>query len=180
MTVKVRNTDMNSERQKALENAMHQITREFGAGAIMRLGDMKGKLDTEVIPTGSLALDIAVGVGGYPRGRVIEIYGPESSGKTTLALHAIAEAQKNNGVAAFIDAEHALDPVYAHHLGVDTERLLISQPDSGEQAYQPHTQSDAQHQRAVRSKIPAHGHQESHEAVKSLRSRKGRQNHITC
>ena len=134
MTVKVRNTDMNSERQKALENAMHQITREFGAGAIMRLGDMKGKLDTEVIPTGSLALDIAVGVGGYPRGRVIEIYGPESSGKTTLALHAIAEAQKNNGVAAFIDAEHALDPVYAHHLGVDTERLLISQPDSGEQA----------------------------------------------
>ena len=134
MTVKVQNTDMNSERQKALENAMHQITREFGAGAIMRLGDMKGKLDTEVIPTGSLALDIAVGVGGYPRGRVIEIYGPESSGKTTLALHAIAEAQKNNGVAAFIDAEHALDPVYAHHLGVDTERLLISQPDSGEQA----------------------------------------------
>ena len=134
MTVKVRNTDMNSERQKALENAMHQITRDFGAGAIMRLGDMKGKLDTEVIPTGSLALDIAVGVGGYPRGRVIEIYGPESSGKTTLALHAIAEAQKNNGVAAFIDAEHALDPVYAHHLGVDTERLLISQPDSGEQA----------------------------------------------
>lgn len=134
MTVKVQNTDMNSKRQKALENAMHQITREFGAGAIMRLGDMKGKLDTEVIPTGSLALDIAVGVGGYPRGRVIEIYGPESSGKTTLALHAIAEAQKNNGVAAFIDAEHALDPVYAHHLGVDTERLLISQPDSGEQA----------------------------------------------
>ena len=134
MTVKVQNTDMNSERQKALENAMHQITREFGAGAIMRLGDMKGKLDTEVIPTGSLALDIAVGDGGYPRGRVIEIYGPESSGKTTLALHAIAEAQKNNGVAAFIDAEHALDPVYAHHLGVDTERLLISQPDSGEQA----------------------------------------------
>ena len=94
MTVKVQNTDMNSERQKALENAMHQITREFGAGAIMRLGDMKGKLDTEIIPTGSLALDIAVGVGGYPRGRVIEIYGPESSGKTTLALHAIAEAQK--------------------------------------------------------------------------------------
>ena len=134
MTVKVQNTDMNSERQKALENAMHQITREIGSGAIMRLGDMKGKLDTEVIPTGSLALDIAVGVGGYPRGRVIEIYGPESSGKTTLALHAIAEAQKNNGVAAFIDAEHALDPVYAHHLGVDTERLLISQPDSGEQA----------------------------------------------
>ena len=134
MTVKVQNTDMNSERQKALENAMHQITREFGAGAIMRLGDMKGKLDTEVIPTGSLALDIAVGVGGYPRGRVIEIYGPESSGKTTLALHAIAEAQKNNGVAAFIDAEHAMDPIYARNLGVDINNLLISQPDNGEQA----------------------------------------------
>ena len=134
MTVKVQNTDMNSERQKALENAMHQITREFGAGAIMRLGDMKGKLDTEVIPTGSLALDIAVGVGGYPRGRVIEIYGPESSGKTTLALHAIAEAQKNNGVAAFIDAEHALDPVYAKNIGVDIDNLYISQPDNGEQA----------------------------------------------
>ena len=102
MTVKVQNTDMNSERQKALENAMHQITREFGAGAIMRLGDMKGKLDTEVIPTGSLALDIAVGVGGYPRGRVIEIYGPESSGKTTLALHAIAEAQKAGHELFFI------------------------------------------------------------------------------
>ena len=134
MTVKVRNTDMNSERQKALENAMHQITREFGAGAIMRLGDMKGKLDTEVIPTGSLALDIAVGVGGYPRGRVIEIYGPESSGKTTLAIHAIAEAQKAGGIAAFIDAEHAFDRFYAAKLGVDVDNLLISQPDNGEQA----------------------------------------------
>ena len=134
MTVKVQNTDMNSERQKALENAMHQITREFGAGAIMRLGDMKGKLDTEVIPTGSLALDIAVGVGGYPRGRVIEIYGPESSGKTTLALHAIAEAQKAGGIAAFIDAEHAFDRFYAAKLGVDVDNLLISQPDNGEQA----------------------------------------------
>ena len=134
MAVRTQNVDVNTERQRALENAMHQITREFGAGAIMRLGDMNGKLDMEVIPTGSLALDIAVGVGGYPRGRVIEIYGPESSGKTTLALHAIAEAQKNNGVAAFIDAEHALDPIYAHHLGVNTEDLLISQPDSGEQA----------------------------------------------
>ena len=125
---------MDAAKEKALENAMHQITREFGAGAIMRLGDMKGKLDIEVIPTGSLALDIAVGVGGYPRGRVVEIYGPESSGKTTLALHAIAEAQKSGGVAAFIDAEHAMDPIYAHHLGVDTKGLLISQPDSGEQA----------------------------------------------
>ena len=127
-------TDSNAEKRKALDNAIHQITREFGAGSIMRLGDMGNKLDIDVIPTGSLALDIAVGVGGYPRGRVIEIYGPESSGKTTLALHAIAEAQKLGGFAAFIDAEHALDPMYAHRLGVDTKDLLISQPDSGEQA----------------------------------------------
>ncbi len=134
MATRTQNVDMNAEKERALENALHQITREFGAGAIMRLGDMKGKLDIEVIPTGCLALDIAVGVGGYPRGRVVEIYGPESSGKTTLALHAIAEAQKSGGVAAFIDAEHAMDPIYAHHLGVDTKSLLISQPDSGEQA----------------------------------------------
>lgn len=131
MTSKV---NLNDEKNKALESALYQITKEFGAGAIMRLGDMAGKLDIEVISTGSLALDIAVGVGGYPRGRVTEIYGPESSGKTTLALHAIAEAQKNGGVAAFIDAEHALDPIYAHRLGVDTKSLLISQPDCGEQA----------------------------------------------
>ncbi len=123
-----------AEKKKALDNAMHQIEKEFGSGAIMRLGDMGARMNLEVIPTGSLALDIAVGVGGYPRGRVIEIYGPESSGKTTLALHAIAEAQKMGGVAAFIDAEHALDPIYAHHLGVDTHDLLISQPDCGEQA----------------------------------------------
>ena len=129
-----KDTNMQQDRKKALENAMKQITKEFGAGSIMRLGEMGDKLDIEVIPTGSLALDIAVGVGGYPRGRVIEIYGPESSGKTTLALHAIAEAQKMGGVTAFIDAEHALDPVYAHHLGVDTKELLISQPDSGEDA----------------------------------------------
>ncbi len=125
---------MNEERKKALENAMHQIEKEFGTGAIMRLGDMGTKMNLEVVSTGSLALDVAVGVGGYPRGRVIEIYGPESSGKTTLALHAIAEVQKRGGVAAFIDAEHALDPIYAHHLGVDTHELLISQPDCGEQA----------------------------------------------
>lgn len=124
---------LNADKKKALETAMKQITKEFGTGSIMRLGDSK-KLDIEVIPTGSLALDIAVGVGGYPRGRVIEIYGPESSGKTTLALHAIAEAQKQGGVAAFVDAEHAMDPIYAHHLGVNTKDLLISQPDSGEQA----------------------------------------------
>ncbi len=121
-------------RKKALDNALHGIEKEFGTGSIMKLGDMGAKLNIEVIPTGSLALDVAVGVGGYPRGRVIEIFGPESSGKTTLALHAIAEAQRNGGVAAFIDAEHALDPIYAHHLGVDTHNLLISQPDYGEQA----------------------------------------------
>ena len=121
-------------KKKALESALHHIEKEVGTGAIMRLGDLGTRMNIEVIPTGSLALDIAVGVGGYPRGRVIEIYGPESSGKTTLALHAIAEAQKEGGVAAFIDAEHALDPIYAHNLGVDTKNLLISQPDSGEQA----------------------------------------------
>ena len=128
--------EMNAQqdRQKALENAMKQITKEFGAGSIMRLGEMGDKLDIEVIPTGSLALDIAVGVGGYPRGRVIEIYGPESSGKTTLALHAIAEAQKMGGVTAFIDAEHAFDRFYAAKLGVDIDNLWISQPDNGEQA----------------------------------------------
>ncbi len=125
---------LNSDKHEALENAMHQIEKNYGTGAIMRLGDMGNKMDIEVIHTGSLALDIAVGIGGYPRGRVIEIYGPESSGKTTLALHAIAEAQKTGGVAAFIDAEHALDPIYAKHLGVNTNDLLISQPDNGEQA----------------------------------------------
>lgn len=121
-------------KQTALENAMKKIEKDFGKGAIMRLGDLAEKMNLEVISSGSLAVDLAVGVGGYPRGRVIEIYGPESSGKTTLALHAIASAQKAGGIAAFIDAEHALDPVYARHLGVDTADLLISQPDNGEQA----------------------------------------------
>ncbi len=125
---------LEADKKRALDNAMKQIEKEFGTGAIMRLGDMGSRMNLEVIPTGSLALDVAVGVGGYPRGRIIEIYGPESSGKTTLALHAIAEAQKMGGVAAFIDAEHALDPIYAHHLGVNTHDLLISQPDCGEQA----------------------------------------------
>lgn len=134
LMVTVNNNSTPEARKKALDNAMKMIDKEFGAGAIMRLGDMGQRMNISVIPTGSLALDIAVGVGGYPRGRVIEIYGPESSGKTTLALHAIAEAQKAGGVAAFIDAEHALDPIYAHHLGVDTHNLLISQPDCGEQA----------------------------------------------
>ena len=119
---------------KALENAMRQIEKDFGKGAIMKLGEAAAKMNIEVIPTGSLPLDIALGVGGVPRGRVIEIFGPESSGKTTVALHIIAEAQKLDGIAAFIDAEHALDPVYAKKLGVDIDNLLISQPDNGEQA----------------------------------------------
>ena len=123
-----------ADREKALNDALKLIEKDFGKGAIMRLGDLAEKMNLEVISSGSLAVDLAVGVGGYPRGRVIEIYGPESSGKTTLALHAIASAQKAGGIAAFIDAEHALDPVYARHLGVDTADLLISQPDNGEQA----------------------------------------------
>lgn len=121
-------------RNQALDNALKQIEKDYGSGAIMRLGEVADKMNVEVISSGSLAIDLAVGVGGFPRGRVIEIYGPESSGKTTVALHAIAEAQKNNGVAAFIDAEHALDPVYARNLGVDISNLLVSQPDTGEQA----------------------------------------------
>jgi len=126
-------SDNNSEKLKALELAMTQIDRQFGKGSIMRLGDER-IADIEAIPTGSISLDAALGIGGFPRGRVVEIFGPESSGKTTLALHAIAEAQKRGGLAAFIDAEHALDAKYSKNLGVDTENLLISQPDTGEQA----------------------------------------------
>ena len=122
-----------ADRQKALEAALSQIDRAFGKGSAMRLGD-KATMQVEAISTGSLGLDIALGVGGLPRGRVIEIYGPESSGKTTLALHVIAEAQKQGGMAAFVDAEHALDPVYAKKLGVDIDQLIVSQPDTGEQA----------------------------------------------
>src|SRR5690349_13547583 len=121
------------DRQKALEAALAQIDRAFGKGSAMKLGSRE-QIEIETIPTGSLGLDIALGVGGLPRGRVIEIYGPESSGKTTLALHAIAEAQKQGGSAAFVDAEHALDPVYAKKLGVDIDELIVSQPDTGEQA----------------------------------------------
>lgn len=121
-------------RLEALESARIQIDKQFGKGSLMRLGDNKERLDIEVIPSGSLLLDEALGVGGYPKGRIIEIYGPESSGKTTLALHAIAECQKQGGIAAFIDAEHALDPTYAKNLGVDIDELWISQPDNGEQA----------------------------------------------
>ncbi len=122
-----------AERRKALENAMANIDKQFGKGAVMRLGDNVG-MNVDVISTGALGLDIALGVGGLPRGRIIEIFGPESSGKTTVALHVIAEAQKNGGDAAFIDAEHALDPVYAKALGVDIDNLIVSQPDTGEQA----------------------------------------------
>ena len=121
------------DKQKALETALGNIERSFGKGSVMRLGDKK-VMDVEAVPTGSLGLDIALGIGGLPKGRIIEIYGPESSGKTTLALHSVAEAQKNGGVCAFIDAEHALDPLYAGKLGVDLDDLLISQPDTGEQA----------------------------------------------
>lgn len=120
-------------RQAALDTALQQVEKSFGKGSAMRLGD-RPEQDVEVIPTGSLALDMALGIGGLPRGRVVEIYGPESSGKTTLALHVAANAQRNGGVAAFIDAEHALDPVYARNLGVDTDSLIVSQPDNGEQA----------------------------------------------
>ncbi|ABZ84927.1 reca protein [Heliomicrobium modesticaldum Ice1] len=119
---------------QALQQALNSIEKAFGKGSIMRLGEASAKLLVEVIPTGSIALDMALGIGGVPRGRIVEVYGPESSGKTTVALHIIAEAQKMGGMAAFIDAEHALDPVYARNLGVDIDNLLVSQPDTGEQA----------------------------------------------
>ena len=123
----------NTERQKALEAALGQIEKQFGKGSVMKLGEFKA-MNVEAIPTGALSLDIALGIGGIPKGRIIEVYGPESSGKTTLALHMIVEAQKKGGEAAFIDAEHALDPVYAKKLGVDIDDLIVSQPDTGEQA----------------------------------------------
>ncbi|HEY9411535.1 MAG TPA: recombinase RecA [Jiangellaceae bacterium] len=122
-----------ADREKALDTALAQIERSFGKGSVMRLGD-EARAPVEVIPTGAISLDVALGIGGLPRGRVIEVYGPESSGKTTVALHAVANAQRAGGVAAFIDAEHALDPDYAKALGVDTDSLLVSQPDTGEQA----------------------------------------------
>ena len=122
------------DKEKALEAAISQIERACGKGSIMRLGQNETVVEIESIPTGSLGLDIALGIGGLPRGRVVEIYGPESSGKTTLALHVVAEAQKKGGVCAFVDAEHALDTIYARKLGVDLENVLISQPDTGEQA----------------------------------------------
>ena len=123
----------NMERHKSLEMAVSQIERQYGRGAIMKMGDAALR-KVEVISTGALALDLALGTGGVPRGRIVEIYGPEASGKTSLALHIVAEAQRNGGIAAFIDAEHALDPSYARAIGVDVDELLISQPDTGEQA----------------------------------------------
>ena len=127
------NNIVNEERKKALEAAMAQIEKQFGKGSVMKLGEVSA-MNVEAIPTGSLSLDIALGIGGVPRGRVIEVFGPESSGKTTVALHVISEAQKSGGEAAFIDAEHALDPVYAKKLGVNIDNLIVSQPDTGEQA----------------------------------------------
>jgi len=124
----------NDTRKKALDNAMKEIEKQYGKGSVMILGDDNSRLNVESIPTGSIKLDKALGIGGYPKGRIIEVYGPESSGKTTFALHAIAEAQKTGGYAAFVDAEHALDPQYAKALGVDIDNLIISQPDTGEQA----------------------------------------------
>ncbi len=125
---------LTSDKLQALESAVRKIEKDFGKGSIMKLGEAAARMNVEVIPTGALPLDIALGIGGVPRGRMIEVYGPESSGKTTVALHMIAETQKAGGLAAFIDAEHALDPVYAKNLGVDIDNLLISQPDNGEQA----------------------------------------------
>ena len=124
----------NDQKQKALESAIENIEKQYGKGAIMKLGEASMNSHIETVPTGSLSLDIALGVGGVPRGRIMEVYGPESSGKTTVALHMVAEVQKRGGIAGFIDAEHALDPVYAKNIGVDIDNLYISQPDSGEQA----------------------------------------------
>src|SRR5437762_7947043 len=123
-----------NDRKRALEAALSQIERAFGKGSVMKLGQREKAVDADAVSTGSLRLDIALGIGGLPRGRVVEVYGPESSGKTTLALHVVAEIQKKGGIAAYVDAEHALDPGYAKKLGVDIDELLISQPDTGEQA----------------------------------------------
>ena len=122
------------DKQKALEAALGQIEKQFGKGAIMKMGDKSAKMAVETVPTGSLSLDLALGVGGVPKGRIIEVYGPESSGKTTIALHMAAEVQKRGGIAGYVDAEHAMDPTYAKAMGVDIDNLYISQPDDGEQA----------------------------------------------
>ena len=130
----IKTSGTNDDRQKALESALAQIEKSFGKGSVMKLGDKSSHMNIETVPTGCLSLDIALGLGGVPKGRIIEVYGPESSGKTTVALHMVAEVQKRNGIAGFIDAEHALDPVYAKNIGVDIDNLYISQPDNGEQA----------------------------------------------
>ena len=130
---------INEEKQKALEAALGHIEKQYGKGSVMKLGDSSSNMVVEAVPTGSLGLDIALGVGGVPKGRIVEIYGPESSGKTTVALHMVAEVQKRGGIAGFIDAEHALDPVYAKNIGVDIDNLYISQPDNGEQALETTT-----------------------------------------
>ena len=127
----------NDEKKKALDAAIAKLEKDFGKGTVMKLGDSSAHVAVETVPTGCLSLDLALGLGGVPKGRVIEIYGPESSGKTTVALHMIAEVQKRGGIAGFIDAEHALDPVYAKNIGVDIDELYISQPDSGDQACAP-------------------------------------------
>ena len=124
----------NEDKKKALDAAISKLEKDFGKGAVMKLGDASANVSVETVPTGSLSLDIALGLGGVPKGRIIEVYGPESSGKTTVTLHMIAEVQKRGGIAGFIDAEHALDPVYAKNIGVDIDELYISQPDSGDQA----------------------------------------------
>lgn len=123
-----------SEKLKALDAALAQIEKQYGKGSVMKLGDKGNSMDVETVPTGALSLDLALGLGGIPKGRIIEIYGPESSGKTTVTLHMVAEVQKRGGIAGFIDAEHALDPAYARNIGVDIDNLYISQPDNGEQA----------------------------------------------
>ena len=128
------NTSANEDKLKALDAALSQIEKQFGKGSVMKLGDSGANMNVETVPTGCLSLDIALGLGGIPKGRIVEIYGPESSGKTTVALHMVAEVQKRGGIAGFIDAEHALDPVYAKNIGVDIDNLYISQPDNGEQA----------------------------------------------
>ena len=129
------NRDMNKdEKLKALDAALTQIEKAYGKGSVMKLGDSRDNMNIETVPTGSISLDIALGLGGVPKGRIVEVYGPESSGKTTVALHMVAEVQKRGGIAGFIDAEHALDPVYARNIGVDIDNLYISQPDNGEQA----------------------------------------------
>ena len=134
MENEIKNDERKEEKKKALEAALSQIEKQYGKGTVMRLGDPNAQMNVETIPTGSISLDIALGLGGIPKGRIVEIYGPESSGKTTVTLHMIAEVQKKGGIAGFIDAEHALDPVYAKNIGVDIDNLYISQPDNGEQA----------------------------------------------